>query len=219
MKRKFWIAALVCLLLALGWVGWKYYEWREATRDPVKLAKQLVADIERQTGKSPFAPQIVEMPAAPVKTSNVYPLPPDPGPEGMKTLLGVDANHNGVRDDSERFIVKKYGDSERVREALFDYARVNQEWINVSTKIGAIKIDSKLDDVMACIRFSMGDGRNPNGISKWYQAMSEVEALKLNTPERARASQKTDEFLAGHGSDSHEADGSTCSFDPQSLKN
>lgn len=215
-RKKIGLALLVGVLLL---AGWKYYEWREATRDPIKLARQLVANLERQTEKLPLAPPAAEMPADPVKTGNVYPLPPDPGPEGMKTLLGIDSNHNGVRDDTERFIVQKYGDSERVREALFDYARTHQEWLSVTTKTDALKAAEKLHDAMDCVRFAMHGELLPNGIDKWIQASREVELLKLNTPERARASQKTDELLAWHGSDSREADGSTCSFNPQALKN
>ena len=35
-------------------------------------------------------------------------LPPDPGEEGKKTLLGIDVNNNGVRDDVERWIYMTY---------------------------------------------------------------------------------------------------------------
>jgi len=38
-----------------------------------------------------------------------YTLPPEPDPKiNNATLLGVDVNHNGVRDDVERWIYKKY---------------------------------------------------------------------------------------------------------------
>ena len=35
-------------------------------------------------------------------------LPPDPGEAGKKTLLGIDSNNNGVRDDVERWIYITY---------------------------------------------------------------------------------------------------------------
>jgi hypothetical protein len=40
---------------------------------------------------------------------NGYTLPPKPDPKiNNSTLLGIDANKNGIRDDIERWIVKKY---------------------------------------------------------------------------------------------------------------
>jgi len=40
---------------------------------------------------------------------NDYTLPPEPDPKiNNATLLGVDSNHNGIRDDVERWIVKTF---------------------------------------------------------------------------------------------------------------
>jgi len=42
---------------------------------------------------------------------NGYKLPPEPDPKvNNATLLGVDVNHNGVRDDVERWIYERYKD-------------------------------------------------------------------------------------------------------------
>jgi len=47
-------------------------------------------------------------PAKP-KVINGYTLPPEPDPKiNNATLLGVDSNHNGIRDDVERWIVKTF---------------------------------------------------------------------------------------------------------------
>lgn len=35
-------------------------------------------------------------------------LPPDPGEEGKKTLLGIDSNNDGLRDDLERFVAIRF---------------------------------------------------------------------------------------------------------------
>jgi len=37
-----------------------------------------------------------------------YTLPPDPGEAGKATLLGIDSNDNGIRDDVERAIYLTY---------------------------------------------------------------------------------------------------------------
>lgn len=49
-------------------------------------------------------------------------LPPDPGAEADKTIAGIDANKNGIRDDVELAIFKEYPDSARTRAALLQYA-------------------------------------------------------------------------------------------------
>ena len=43
------------------------------------------------------------------ETINDYELPPEPDPKiNNATLLGIDSNNNGVRDDVERWIYKTY---------------------------------------------------------------------------------------------------------------
>src|SRR3989344_4602368 len=49
-------------------------------------------------------------------------LPPDPGAEADKTVQGIDANTNGIRDDVELAIFKEYPNSAKTRFALLQYA-------------------------------------------------------------------------------------------------
>lgn len=49
-------------------------------------------------------------------------LPPDPGAEADKTVAGIDANKNGIRDDVELAIFKEYPDSAKTRAVLLQYA-------------------------------------------------------------------------------------------------
>lgn len=49
-------------------------------------------------------------------------LPPDPGVEADKTIAGIDANKNGIRDDVELAIFKEYPNSAKTRAALLQYA-------------------------------------------------------------------------------------------------
>ena len=50
-------------------------------------------------------------------------LPPDPGKEGKKTLLGIDSDGDGVRDDIQRYIYFTYPDEEKLRLAITCYAK------------------------------------------------------------------------------------------------
>jgi hypothetical protein len=49
-------------------------------------------------------------------------LPPDPGAEADKTIVGIDANKNGIRDDVELAIFKEYPNSAKTRAVLLQYA-------------------------------------------------------------------------------------------------
>ena len=50
-------------------------------------------------------------------------LPPDPGEEGKKTLLGIDTDGDGVRDDIQRYIYFTYPDDKKLRLGLTFYAK------------------------------------------------------------------------------------------------
>lgn len=49
-------------------------------------------------------------------------LPSDPGTEADKTIEGIDANENGIRDDVELAIFKEYPNSAKTRAVLLQYA-------------------------------------------------------------------------------------------------
>ncbi len=50
-------------------------------------------------------------------------LPPDPGDAGKETLLGIDSDSDGVRDDIQRYIYFTYPDEKKVRLSLTQIAR------------------------------------------------------------------------------------------------
>ena len=56
-------------------------------------------------------------------------LPPAPGKEGKKTLAGIDINHNGIRDDVERFVVMEYWGQIKLMETVLDLMRLEQQRI------------------------------------------------------------------------------------------
>lgn len=53
-------------------------------------------------------------------------LPPLPGLEADKTIQGIDANDNGIRDDVELAIFTEYPNSAKTRAVLLQYALVLQ---------------------------------------------------------------------------------------------
>ncbi len=49
-------------------------------------------------------------------------LPPDPGKAGKQTLLGIDTDGDGLRDDIQRYIYFTYTDDDKLRLGLRQYA-------------------------------------------------------------------------------------------------
>ena len=45
-------------------------------------------------------------------------LPPDPGPAGLATRDGIDADKDGTRDDVQRWLAVNFGHSQRAQKAL-----------------------------------------------------------------------------------------------------
>lgn len=65
-------------------------------------------------------------------------LPPDPGAEADKTIAGIDANKNGIRDDVELAIFKAYPNSAKTRAVLLQYAlalQMESTWKTGSTDV------------------------------------------------------------------------------------
>src|SRR3989338_3416489 len=75
-------------------------------------------------------------------------LPPDPGAEADKTIQGIDANKNGIRDDVELAIFKTYPDSAKTRAVLLQYAlalqmEAVQTVVNKETVIATVQEEDR----------------------------------------------------------------------------
>lgn len=75
-------------------------------------------------------------------------LPPEPDvAENSATLVGVDSNSNGIRDDVERAIYLKYKDNKRAAIAMLQYAKELQmeftEVYNSETLVAVIQEEGR----------------------------------------------------------------------------
>lgn len=113
---------------------------------PIEGGVIMLTDIAYKKG-GPFDQVVASMKILKRSTNNAYlekiaPPPPPPSPVSVKingesvppepdatqnsaTLAGIDANKNGVRDDVERILAKKFGGTSDYRDAL-RYARAFQ---------------------------------------------------------------------------------------------
>lgn len=111
-------------------------------------------------------------------------LPPDPGIEADKTVQGIDANNNGIRDDVELAIFKEYPNSAKTRAVLLQYAltlqmMANQPFINTNIATAISEKDSADYDCIGKI-VPIGDG----DLEKIDDLRMFVKNIQVNTKER-----------------------------------
>lgn len=111
-------------------------------------------------------------------------LPPDPGANADTTVVGIDANNNGIRDDVELAVFKKYPNSARTRAVLLQYALVLQKEITqlILNKNTATAIAEEDSRAYNCIGEIVS--RNNNDIQEIETYRKFVEDKQLNTEAR-----------------------------------
>ena len=150
-------------------------------------------------------------------------LPLDPGAEADKTIQGVDANKNGIRDDVELAIFKAYPNSAKTRAVLLQYAlalqmEAVQTVVNKETVTEVVREQSRAD---ACVADTLVPRKNPES-SREYSDIEKIDAyinfvkkIQLNTEARKKA--RTD-FVEKIGSYS-ESENKVCDIDISMLSN
>ena len=153
-------------------------------------------------------------------------LPPQPDEaENGATLEGVDANHNGIRDDVELAIFKLHPSSARIRAAELQYAKYLQYTMDdgIYTRV----VEQVIDDGVGAsasrcligLAFSLG-GTTKEQIDRWDSFKHEVEPLVLNNAARRAINERFNNLsfkYAGqfiYVSNDHE-----CDVDPGLLQN
>jgi len=97
-----------------------------------------------QAGPAPVATSITDLPTKiSVKLVpmilNPLLVPPDPGKANNDTLLGIDSNRNGLRDDIERWIAETYPKSARLRAASAQMALYVQKVLAVGAAAESVQ--------------------------------------------------------------------------------
>ncbi len=72
--------------------------------------------------------------------------------ESKKTLLGIDTNQNGIRDDVELYLIDRFKHKE-VRDIAFDIAKVLQKILLVTDEESALKAKLEFDRAQWCRRY------------------------------------------------------------------
>ncbi len=140
-------------------------------------------------------------------------LPPDPGEAGKQTLAGVDSDHDGVRDDVQRYIAQTYSNSEKTRAALTQDAKVVQsELLDANSKQLSMQHSDEEDKAASCLNSLVG-------LDNSIEMQKKLEVTILNTDDRTRAYFKYDDQLGGEVFSLLPDDSSYCTFDVNTMSN
>ncbi|HXH64249.1 MAG TPA: hypothetical protein VNH42_01940 [Mariprofundaceae bacterium] len=140
-------------------------------------------------------------------------LPPDPGDAGKITMAGIDADHDGVRDDVQRWIAIHYANSEKTRAALRQKAKALQAFIGDGDDPAKARRDAvAIDKASECLASFAGDA---------FYINHDFDAVVLNTYPRLNAYLGIDKKYGGAPtSDSRRGHWKqSCDFNPDAMKN
>ncbi|MEK7099447.1 MAG: hypothetical protein AAB916_02925 [Patescibacteria group bacterium] len=144
-------------------------------------------------------------------------LPPDPGADADKTIAGIDANTNGIRDDVELAIFKAYPDSAKTRAVLLQYAlalqmEVTQPIVNEGTVTEVVREQSR---AYSCV----GEILSREDMNKYIEEgrilRSFVSERQRDTSERKKVRK---DFIEKVGAYS-ESENKVCDIDISALPN
>ena len=179
MKRK-WL--LIPLALAVVGVIWLLADNAELA--PLQQALGLKpASVEHSKAKPICDPIVNPNVAAPTDCIPQYiaNLPPDPGAAGKRTIEGIDSDNDGVRDDVQRYIAQRWGESERAVKALHLVAKNAQTQVTLGDSVSrdqAYEIAKTMGRSVDCYARTV----DPKVMQS--RAIEEVASEVTNTPTR-----------------------------------
>lgn len=205
------LIALTVALLALA-----AFTLRHNTPAPKFAEADKVAPAKRTHTKEgkPICSQVI-VPAGDCVPQHLADLPPDPGPAGMQTLEGIDADKDGIRDDVQRFIAENWGESPRAVRVLRNLAEQKLMTVRVGGDLSreeTQQLAQKLLNAASCLFYA-----TPELMDK--QAQELVGLRVMNTPERYKRASAFNYQMANHvymlG---NETPTQLCGFDPATIQ-
>jgi len=145
-------------------------------------------------------------------TSVNYNLPPEPDPKiNNTTLLGIDSNNNGIRDDIERKIVTQYEKPIEI-EIMMGLAKLNQKILR-NSPVNALKIEREISKIGDCKMYLRRQGIRINN------AIGNIENFTYNTKLRVKKFIQYNKSLGGgaYGSSPDNYNAKACNFNVKQM--
>ena len=111
-------------------------------------------------------------------------------------LKGVDADNNGIRDDIDRLIVKKYSTTPALKKATEQKARALQVFMEATTREKALAASDANGRAWACVRKRLPSA-DPTNTEIMHVMSREIEALTANTKERFTKYWNSNKLIGG----------------------
>ncbi len=145
-------------------------------------------------------------------------LPPDPGEAGKQTLLGIDSDGDGIRDDVQRYIYLTYPGEPKVQAALIQFANEYQGLLpQAGDRDAAYNHAVKLSRHLDCFDgIKREEGKD---VMDTIKISAALRAVILNTRERSLAYIAFSDNLAGEDIGSRPLNQwkTACTFDVDAL--
>ena len=210
MKRKWWLVLVGFALIGLLWI----LAGDRARLEPLRTAFGFKPASVDRTKSKPICSQVI-VPAGDCIPQHLANLPPDPGPAGMLTIEGIDADKDGIRDDVQRFIVENWGDSPRAVKVLRNLAEQKLMTVRVGGDLSreeTQQLAQKLLNAASCLFYA-----TPELVEQ--QAQELVGLRVMNTPERYKRASEFNYQMAHHVYMlSNETPTQLCGFDPATIQ-
>ena len=142
-------------------------------------------------------------------------LPPDPGLAGQKTLIGEDTNHNGVRDDVERWIFASFPDNPVVRAAALQLAGAMQTVMSVKSVANSasiISLKQQITTALECLLATVDDDPQKT-------IFRDLQAVIVNTPDRTALIEQIEAAYPAEGVEFDDPEPTACVVAPENLRN
>lgn len=159
-----------------------------------------------------FMTQIPKMDAAAIEKINTAKLtmkdvdgsnlPPQPDPKLVDaTVEGVDANKNGIRDDVELAIFKKYPNDIKVRGAALQYALAIQHYlVDIVASDSFQAAAQQQERASSCLSEIIGADKSQDQYSQTQLVKESVRKLVVNTDSRIQVANKNTKLIRSYAS-------------------
>lgn len=152
------------------------------------------------------------------ETINVHTLPPEPDPLiNNSTLLGIDSNNNGVRDDVERWIYKTY--KHPIEIGIFMQSSRAYNMV-IADPSKAKETRNHISNIVGCIGYWKYYSKENNEtyiLDPFRDTSSEINKIQFNTSKRHMAYERFNEELSGGVYGSSGMSKEKCEFDENGI--